>query len=64
MGTYTHEQWTTMVMHASTLPRDKAAQVADLLVKEPHHGVWHAASIVFKSPCWCARCRPDVRRFA
>lgn len=26
--------------------------------------VWHALAQVTKKPCWCARCRPDVRRFA
>jgi hypothetical protein len=25
---------------------------------------WHALSQVTGSACWCADCRPDVRRFA
>lgn len=26
--------------------------------------VWHALSVVTGKACWCAACRPDVKRFA
>ena len=25
---------------------------------------WHALAQVTSKPCWCADCRPDIRRFA
>lgn len=40
----------------------KDATVARMV--ETGECVWHAAATVCGKPCWCAGCRPDIRRFS
>jgi len=43
--------------------RELAERIADRIA-ETGECVWHAASVVCGTKCWCSDCRPDVRRFA
>lgn len=42
---------------------DTLEKAAALMV-ETDVCAWHAFSVVSGKPCWCAKCAPQVRRFA
>ena len=71
--TYTRAQWDRMVggavvfKHAKGTDAEETAMreaILDRLMANPAEGVWHATAQVTGKACWCAVCRPDVRRFA
>lgn len=50
--------------YTSVTQRDEAIVTATAERMVQHKEcVWHAFAQVTQKPCWCADCRPDVKRF-
>lgn len=66
---HTAEQWDLMT-RASVIgltDEQRAEVVRRLLVSDARgapSSIWHEAAAVCGKPCHCAKCRPDIRRFA
>ena len=61
------EVWERRVRSSTTgMTAEQVQATIDRLVAAPEGStcVWHEAAAVCGGKCCCARCRPDIRRFA
>ena len=64
------EAWTKMVRGYTTgMTDDQVKEVVRRMVANEAAGVlttciWHEAAAVCGKPCWCSKCRPEIKRIA